>query len=79
MTTRFVIYSRAACHLCDVLHDELTALTAGHDVTINVVDVDSSDDLRREYGAHVPVLTSGGEEICRYRLDAKRVMAWLDG
>lgn len=78
MTTHFVIYSRAACHLCDVLHDELRALTAGRDVAISVVDVDGSDDLRRDYGAHVPVLTSDGEEICRYRLDSKRVMAWLE-
>jgi len=79
VTIRFVIYSRAGCHLCDVLRDDLLALTAGRDVTVSVVDVDDSDDLRRDYGAHVPVLTAAGEEICRYRLDARRVMAWLEG
>ena len=78
MNVAFTVFSRAGCHLCDVMVDELRALTAGHDVTIDVVDVDSEDGLRAAYGVHVPVLVAADEELCRYRLDRDRVKAWLD-
>ena len=77
MTVRFTVYSRAGCHLCDVLVDELRAATANEDVGIEVVDVDTSADLRAAYGLDVPVLVAEGEEICRHRLDRGRLAAWL--
>jgi hypothetical protein len=78
MTVHFTVYSRARCHLCDVLVGELRAATAGRDVAIQIVDVDGDDRLRDAYGLDVPVLTADGEEICRHRLDPSRLHAWLE-
>ena len=78
MSIRFTVYSRARCHLCDVLVGELRAATAGHDVDIEIVDIDGDERLRDAYGFDVPVLTADGEEICRHRLDPARVRAWLE-
>jgi hypothetical protein len=36
---------------------------------LQVVDVDSDDNLKSRYGERVPVLVAGGEEICHYYLD----------
>ena len=77
MTVRFTVYSRPACHLCDVLVAELRDQTAGADVRIEVVNVDDDPALRSAYGVDVPVLAADGEELCRHRLDRTRVAAWL--
>lgn len=77
MTIAFTVFSRAGCHLCDVMVEELRALTEGDEVVIDVVDVDSAEALRAAYGVHVPVLMLGDEEVCRYRLDRGRVEACL--
>ncbi len=77
MTVRFTVYSRPACHLCDVLVAELREQTAGADVRIDVVNIEDDPALRSAYGLDVPVLTAGGEELCRHRLDRSRVAAWL--
>jgi hypothetical protein len=78
MSVAFTVYSRQGCHLCDVLLDELRAVTIGEDVSIEVVDVDRDEALRADYGVHVPVLVAGDEELCRYRLNRARVEAWLN-
>jgi len=67
------VYSRQNCHLCD---DMLQGLRA-HGVAVDVVDVDSNEDLRERYGAGVPVLCHGDTEICRYHLDMARLQAHL--
>lgn len=73
----FVLYSRADCHLCDVLQQELRALLDGVEFRLSIVDISTSDCLIRQYGARIPVLTADGVELCHYHLDAKRVQGWL--
>ncbi|MGB7543488.1 MAG: glutaredoxin family protein [Burkholderiales bacterium] len=70
------LYSREYCHLC---HEMLAALQClpGVGFGIEVVDVDSDPDLERRYGEWVPLLMHGDTELCRYRLDAERVRAYL--
>jgi len=42
------------------------------------IDVDADPALVARYGRSVPVLTDGeGREICRGRLDAQALRAWL--
>lgn len=66
---RLTVYERTGCHLCD---DMVTTLAEWQDelgFEIERIDVDSSPELTRRYGAFVPVLTHGSREICRYFLD----------
>jgi hypothetical protein len=51
----------------------LQALRDERDFTLEVVDIDMSDELRARYDILVPVLSLGAEEICRYFLDAAKV------
>lgn len=77
MSVAFTVYSRASCHLCDQLVEDLRSLAGGDGVSIEVVDVDQDASLRDAYGWDVPVLVAEGEELCRHRLDRRRVEAWL--
>ena len=78
---RLTLLSRAYCHLCDEMLDELMPLAAG--TPVDVLDVDSPDHagLDAQFGDAVPVLFAGppvaANEICRYRLDAARLAAAL--
>jgi len=56
----------------------LGELQARHPFRLDVIDVDSDDDLRTRYGVRVPVLVAGsGEEICHYHLDRDALDAYL--
>ncbi|HET7569363.1 MAG TPA: glutaredoxin family protein [Gammaproteobacteria bacterium] len=69
MTAVLTLYSRAGCHLCEAMQQELAARCAGRGVQIEVVDVDSSPELARRYGLRVPVLAGVDGELCYGRLD----------
>jgi hypothetical protein len=78
---RFVLLSRAYCHLCDEMEAALRPLIGA--TPLDVVDVDAPEHaaLEAAYGDDVPVLFAGapapGHELCRWRLDADRVRAAL--
>ncbi len=74
---RLTLYHRPGCHLCDDMLDELEAMCHGKPVEIEVVDIDGDPDLRARFGQDIPVLTAGGREICRHRLDSGAVQAAL--
>lgn len=71
------LYSRRGCHLCKDMIGQLQELRAFHDFSFTIVDVDENDSLARRYGDHVPVLAHAEREICRHRLDAGVVTAFL--
>jgi hypothetical protein len=76
--TRFTLYSRSYCHLCE---DMLTALRAfmaraGLAVEVAVLDIDTDPGvdplLAARYDELVPVLVGAdphGPELCHYFLD----------
>lgn len=75
---QLVIYSRHACHLCEVMLAELQALIGDLEISIEQRDVDSRTQWQRDYGPRVPVLTdNAGNTLSEYRLDQDRVLAWL--
>ena len=53
---------------------ELQARLSFH---LEVVDVDSDDELKSRYGERVPVLMAEGEEICHYYLDPVALDAYF--
>jgi thioredoxin reductase (NADPH) len=71
------VYSRASCHLCEVMLVGLRALQAQYVFDVKVVDIDSDPALQARYDEDVPVLVHGGRELCRHRLDTTRVREYL--
>ena len=67
------LLTRAYCHLCDDMREQLAQAIAGHDVDIVEIDIDAHPDIEARYGELVPVLLDGtsaqGREICHYHLD----------
>ena len=84
--TRFILYSRSYCHLCDDMLHALQAMPEASGFAIEVVDVDVDADaaLVSAYDELVPVLVgidAGGasRRLCHYFLDHQAVKAFLAG
>lgn len=64
-----VLYSRAGCHLCDDARAVLVAEQARSPFSLEEIDVETSDELVREYGVRVPVVEVDGVEAFEYTVD----------
>ncbi|MGB1580638.1 MAG: glutaredoxin family protein [Nevskiales bacterium] len=74
-----ILYSRHACHLCDVMQAELQARIDKGELSLELRDVDLRAEWRSEYGLRVPVLVSQqAEVICEYHLDDAQLDVWLN-
>ena len=71
------MYSRVHCHLCEEMLAGLERMQPAYSFTVAVVDVDGDPRLAARFGAEVPVLVHGDIELCRHRVDAPRVRAYL--
>lgn len=60
---RLVLYARAGCHLCDEARDALVPLAAAAGIDVTEVDIESNDDLHRQYLERIPVIELDGIEI----------------
>lgn len=54
-----ILYSRSDCHLCEQALDDLKSLQEQFPHKVNIIDVDSTQELRRKYGFEVPVMEIG--------------------
>ncbi|MDE2431016.1 MAG: glutaredoxin family protein, partial [Burkholderiales bacterium] len=52
----FTLYSRSYCHLCDDMLEQLQSYSSEYAFTVQVVDVDTDDELQALYDELVPVL-----------------------
>ena len=77
MSVTLVVYSREGCHLCEDMIGVLRELQAQLSFALEVVDVDSDDELAARYGERVPVLVGEGRELCHYQLDAASLGAYF--
>jgi hypothetical protein len=75
-TSRFTLYSRSYCHLCEDMLEALRAFMAreGLAFSVDVVDIDASPgaSLLARFDELVPVLVGedpDGPELCHYFLD----------
>jgi len=73
--SRFILFQRDDCHLCDLALDVLAAARLP---TFESVFIDDDGALEAAYGARVPVLrdAQSGDEI-DWPFDADSVRAWL--
>lgn len=74
---RLVLYSRADCRLCDEMIAVLRS-RLGAKFPVTIIDVDGDPALKAQFGEHVPVLVAGETELCRHRLDAAKLTAYLN-
>ncbi|HTJ54548.1 MAG TPA: glutaredoxin family protein [Nitrosospira sp.] len=72
-----VVYGREDCHLCLDMIAALREWQGRQGFHLEIIDVDSDDDLKSRYGERVPVLMAEGEEICHYYLNSGALDAYF--
>ena len=76
---RVVLYSRPGCHLCDAARDVILAERAVSAFSFEEIDIDGDDDLVREYGIRIPVVTVNGQERFEYQVDPGELARLMRG
>lgn len=71
------VYGREDCHLCHDMISELGVFQPEYQFSLEVIDVDEDETLKRQYGHLVPVLVGNGEEVCHYHLDPAALAAYF--
>lgn len=75
-----LVYSRAGCHLCDVVKEQLARLAPSAEFTWREIDIDADPELLRLYNDQVPVVFIDGRKAFKYRLDEgeflRRLRTW---
>jgi hypothetical protein len=74
---RLTLLVRAYCHLCDDMREALAPIAARLGWAIEEIDIDADAVLEKRWGESVPVLLAGERELCRHRIDAALVTAFL--
>ena len=72
-----VVYAREDCHLCLDMIAALGEWQRRLGFHLEIVDVDTDENLKSLYGERVPVLVAEGEEICHYYLNALALDAYF--
>jgi glutaredoxin len=67
------LYTRPGCHLCEVAKHQLQALGMTHPLRVVEVNVEDDDALEARYGAAIPVVAVGGDEVTRAPIDLDAV------
>jgi hypothetical protein len=65
-----VLYTRAGCHLCEVMKAELRRARSAVPYELREVDVDTDPELARLHGQSVPVLLIDGRPAFKVKLTA---------
>ena len=79
MAHEVLVYSRAGCHLCDVVKQQLERLRARADFSWREVDIDADPALRERYNEEVPVVFIDGRKAFKYHLDERDFLRRLEG
>lgn len=72
-----VLYTRAACHLCDEMKAVIEAVASEYPLRLREIDIDGDPALRARYDTEVPVLLIGGRKAFKYRVGAPELLARL--
>jgi len=72
-----VVYSRKGCHLCEIVKETLVKLQRRGGFSWSEVDVDSDDELRRQFTDEVPVVFIDGRKAFKYRMDEREFLRKL--
>ncbi len=77
MALSLTLYINSYCHLCEEMLTALRQHLEGHEYQLDIIDIEGRGDLEQRYGELIPVLTSGGREICHYHLDKSALEACM--
>jgi hypothetical protein len=77
MTPLVTVYSRDGCHLCDEALAVVRPLAATSGARLEVVDIESDDDLHRRYLERIPVICLDGVELYDFFVDEPDLRARL--
>jgi glutaredoxin len=72
-----VVYSRKGCHLCEIVKESLSKLQRRGGFQWREVDVDSDEDLRRQFTDEVPVVFIDGRKAFKYHMDEQEFLRKL--
>ncbi|GKS69637.1 Glutaredoxin-like domain [Nitrosomonas sp. PY1] len=76
--SRFIVYIREDCHLCQQMILALTNLPEQVSLDFQVIDIDSDPELIAMYGEKIPVLVSPNHQvICYHFLDVSALDDYL--
>ncbi|MGZ6029871.1 MAG: glutaredoxin family protein [Myxococcaceae bacterium] len=64
-----ILYSRPGCHLCDAAREVILAERARADFGFEEIDIETSDELVKEYGIRIPVVSIDGHERFEIAVD----------
>ena len=75
------VYTRENCHLCEEAIATIRRVAEAEGVALDMelVDVDTDDELREEYGERVPYVLLDGSPAFKYRVDEARLRRKLTG
>jgi len=65
------LYSSKECTLCESMQKELDKVCSSRGLSYHTIDISDDPELQHRYGARLPVLVSGNEEICELVFDTK--------
>jgi thioredoxin reductase (NADPH) len=74
---RLIVFGRPGCHLCEEVVEQIEPLCRAAGIRMQVANVDERTDWRLRYGARIPVICAGDEELSAWPLDRTRIEAWL--
>jgi glutaredoxin len=77
VSRQVTIYSRKGCHLCEIIKETLAKLHRRGGFTWSEVDVDSDEQLRRQFTDEVPVVFIDGRKAFKYRMSEQEFLRKL--
>lgn len=69
MKPLITLYQRDRCHLCELAAAQLAQLEGEYEFRLELVDIESSDDLHRRYLERIPVVALEGAELYDFEID----------
>lgn len=78
-TREVLLYTRKGCHLCEIVKESLVKLQRRGGFLWREVDVDTDEQLRREYNDQVPVVFIDGRKAFKYHMDEREFLRRLAG
>ena len=73
MNAKLILYSRVDCSLCEEMKDTIRQVAAKIPLDLEEINVDSSAQLKDQFGEEVPVLFINGRKAFKYGVTAKEL------
>jgi glutaredoxin len=74
---KVLVYTRKGCHLCEIVKESIMKLARRGGFVWQEVDVDTDDQLRRQFSDEVPVVFIDGRKAFKYRMDEREFLRKL--